>query len=51
MLGWEKYADLKQTRTNSRTAFMAMKFGDAQLDDVIESYFKPAVKRAGFQPD
>jgi hypothetical protein len=49
MLGWEKYADLKQTRTNSRTAFMAMKFGDAQLDDVIESYFKPAVKRAGFE--
>jgi hypothetical protein len=49
MLGWEKYADLKQTRTNSRTAFMAMKFGDAHLDDVVETCFKPAVKRAGFE--
>jgi hypothetical protein len=49
MRGWEKYAQLKETRINSRTAFMAMKFGDAQLDEVVESHFKPAVKRTGFE--
>jgi hypothetical protein len=49
MAGWEKYAELKQSRTDSRTAFMAMKFGDAQLDDMVEACFKPAVKRAGFE--
>lgn len=49
MKGWEKYAQLKETRTNSRTAFMAMKFGDAQLDDMVEACFRPAVRRAGFE--
>jgi hypothetical protein len=49
MRGWEKYAQLKQTRINSRTAFMAMKFGDIQLDDMVETCFKPAIKRAGFE--
>jgi len=49
MAGWDKYAELKQSRTDSRTAFMAMKFGDAQLDDMVEACFKPAVKRAGFE--
>jgi hypothetical protein len=49
MLGWEKYAQLKETRTNSRTAFMAMKFDDTQLDEVVDNHFKPAVRRAGFE--
>ena len=34
---------------NSRTAFMAMKFGDQQLDQILETCFKPAVRRAGFE--
>ena len=38
-----------QTIANSRTAFMAMKFGDSQLDQMVEACFKPAVKRAGFE--
>ncbi len=49
MAGWEKYAQLKETRANSRTAFMAMKFDDTQLDQVVDNYFRPAVKRAGFE--
>jgi hypothetical protein len=49
MAGWNKYAQLKEIRNNSRTAFMAMKFGDAPLDDMVETCFKPAVKRAGFE--
>jgi hypothetical protein len=49
MRGWEKYAELKEIRTGSRTAFMAMKFGDPQLDQVVDAYFKPAVRRTGFE--
>jgi hypothetical protein len=49
MVGWEKYAQLKQVRSNSRTAFMAMKFDDPQLDGVVDACFRPAVRRAGFE--
>ena len=37
--GWERYYALKQTATDSRTAFMAMQFNNVQLDDVFESCF------------
>src|SRR6476620_6878222 len=49
MRGWERYADLKKVRTTSRTAFMAMKFGDTQLDQVVDQCFRPAVRRAGYE--
>jgi hypothetical protein len=49
MAGWQRYAELKQTNIQSRTAFMAMKFDDALLDRVVAEYFKPAVTRAGFE--
>jgi hypothetical protein len=49
MAGWQKYEQLTQVRSESRTAFMAMKFGDDQLDGIVEEVFKPAVKRAGFE--
>lgn len=49
MAGWGKYADLKETRRDSRTAFMAMKFGDTQLDHAVDICFRPAVRRAGFE--
>jgi nucleoside 2-deoxyribosyltransferase len=46
--GWEQYAELSQKRAESRNAFMAMKFGDADLDFMVEKYFKPAVASTGF---
>jgi hypothetical protein len=49
MAGWEEYEKLKQVRTDSRTAFMAMKFGDAELNGVVDQCFRPAVKRTGFE--
>jgi hypothetical protein len=49
MDGWKKYAALKQTRADSRIAFMAMKFGDAELDIVVDRCFRPAVARTGFE--
>jgi hypothetical protein len=49
MTGWQKYEQLKHVRSESRTAFMAMKFGDALLDGIVENVFKPAVLRTGFE--
>src|SRR5262249_55928745 len=49
MSGWRKYAELKERRIESRTAFMAMKFGDPELDSVVEKCFKKAVARTGFE--
>ena len=49
MRGWERYAELKRAQVNSRTAFMAMKFGDAVFDKVVDECFRPAVRRAGFE--
>ena len=47
--GWDRYAALSQVRTQSHTGFMAMKFGDAELNDVVDQCFRPAVQRAGFE--
>ena len=49
MAGWERYGTLKRARNESRSAFMAMKFGDAELNEVVGTCFRPAVKRAGFE--
>jgi hypothetical protein len=49
MAGWERYHALKRAETVSRTAFMAMKFGDEELNHVIDHCFRPAVTRAGFE--
>ena len=46
--GWEYYEQLRQGGAVYRKAFMAMKFGDEQLNLVLESVFKPYAKRAGF---
>ena len=46
--GWEWYQSLKRGRSNSRKAFMAMKFGDAVLDSIFKNHFKDAVKATGF---
>jgi hypothetical protein len=47
--GWEEFDRLKTVSVESRTAFMAMKFGDAELNKVVENVFRPAVAAAGFE--
>jgi hypothetical protein len=47
--GWNRYEELRHRSVTSRTAFMAMKFGDRQLHKVLQTCFKPAVARAGFE--
>ncbi len=46
--GWNHYETLLKGSAAYRKAFMAMKFGDADLNAVLESVFKPSVKMAGF---
>jgi nucleoside 2-deoxyribosyltransferase len=48
MKGWEYYDQLNRGAIVSRKAFMAMQYGDEELDAVFENYFKPAVKATGF---
>ena len=47
--GWEQYRELKRATTDSRKAFMAMKYNEPQLDEIVEKVFKPAVKQTGFE--
>ena len=46
--GWARVEELLRSANGSRKGFMAMKFGDPQLDAVFREYFKPAVLQAGF---
>ena len=46
--GWDYYESLRRGGRVYRKAFMAMKFGDAILEQVLESVFKPSAFRAGF---
>ena len=46
--GWQYYEELKRGAIDSRKAFMAMEYGDEQLDKIVDEVFKPAVKQTGF---
>jgi hypothetical protein len=49
MKGWKKYEELRRHKVESRTAFMAMKFGESPLDNAVETCFKPAALRTGLE--
>jgi nucleoside 2-deoxyribosyltransferase len=49
MAGWERYEALKHAQVKSRTAFMAMQFGDVEFNRVVNDCFKPSVEAAGFK--
>ena len=46
--GWEYYEELRRGTVNSRTAFMAMKYNETQLDDIVQNVFRAAVRQTGF---
>jgi hypothetical protein len=46
--GWEYYEKLQREGFNTRKAFMAMKFGDPDLDQMLHEVFRPAVEATGF---
>lgn len=47
--GWTRYDQLRNESTESRIAFMSMKFGEAELSAVVETIFRPAVAATGFE--
>lgn len=47
--GWEYYEKLRSGSTSYRKAFMAMKFGDPELDNLVESVLKPSCLKTGFE--
>jgi len=46
--GWKRLEELKRGSYDSRKAFMAMKYGDAWVDDFFRGHLKPAAAAAGF---
>ncbi len=47
--GWDRHAALLRDGAGSRHAFMAMKFGDAQMDGIYADHMRLAVDQAGFE--
>ncbi len=47
--GWQHYEQLKRGAVNSRKAFMAMEYGNEELDEIVDECFKPAVADTGFE--
>ncbi len=46
--GWQYYEELMRGIAESRKAFMAMQYGNPELDEIVKKYFRPAVKQTGF---
>lgn len=47
--GWSRFEALKRGVTEGRMAFMAMQFGNAELDAIYRTHLRPAVAAAGFE--
>lgn len=48
-LGWEQIEQLQHHQPSYRKAFIAMKFDNSELDQIVRDYFKPATAEAGFE--
>jgi hypothetical protein len=48
MAGWRRYEELTRSGGVGAVAFLAMKFGDATLDQLVEDHLRAAVKKTGF---
>lgn len=46
--GWKQFDELQRGKSLSRKAFMAMQFGDLELDLIYQNHFKQAVSMCGF---
>lgn len=47
--GWRRYEALRLGAPSGRIAFMAMKFGEPELDGFLNDHIRPAVKLTGFE--
>jgi hypothetical protein len=48
LAGWSRYEELKRGASEGRTAFMAMQFGNAELDALYSTHLRDAVAATGF---
>ncbi|HMV22322.1 MAG TPA: hypothetical protein PKE50_13665 [Rhodocyclaceae bacterium] len=46
--GWGMFENLQRGKASGRIAFMAMQFGDEELDRIYKDHFKPAIAATGF---
>ena len=46
--GWDRYEALRRGGASGYTAFMAMQFGDADLDGIVDGCFRHTVEATGF---
>jgi hypothetical protein len=46
--GWRHYDELQRSQTEGAVAFMAMPFGNPELDRLYSEHFRPAVTQTGF---
>ncbi|KXS33053.1 MAG: Uncharacterized protein AWT59_0809 [Candidatus Gallionella acididurans] len=49
LAGWQLFENLQRGKSTSRIAFMAMPFGDMELDQIYKDYFKAGVAATGFE--
>jgi len=47
--GWRFFDQINRGALTSKKAFMAMKYGDPDLDSIFNQHFKPAVAATGFE--
>lgn len=47
--GWDRYEEIKTMGSNTKQAFMAMKYGDTVLEDIYKNKFKIGVEKTGFK--
>ncbi len=47
--GWRFFDQINRGALTSKKAFMAMKYGDPDLNSMFNQYFKPAVAATGFE--
>ena len=46
--GWQRFEELGLGAPSGTNAFMAMKYGDTDLDNIVENFFRKAVAQTGF---
>jgi hypothetical protein len=46
--GWHRWEELRRGATSGTKAFMAMGYGNVELDRIVNDYFRPAVAETGF---
>lgn len=47
--GWQRYEELRRGSPTGHYAFMAMQFGNALLDEILNRHFRQAVQLTGFE--